>query len=372
MGIPISRPLASDEELEALKAVLQSGFWGCGPEVAKFESEFAKFLGVQHCVATNSCTSALHLAGKLINAEPGSEIIVPAITWIATAYLAIYNQLQVVFADVERKTLTISPDDILKKISAQTRAVVVVHHGGNACYIDEIQKICHDHQLILVEDCAHSLGASFNDRLLGTFGDIACFSFNPAKNISTGDGGMLVVQSEELAKRARSLRYFGIDRNAFYRMEGGKYNWQHDILEFGFKYNMNDLVAAIGRVQLRKLNDYNLRRQQAAKYYDDGLGGEDWIELPTARPGATSSNQLYCIKVASQYRDDLIAWLTSNYIDVGVHYKPIYQYSLYNQYRADCPTADEVWKQLISLPIYPSLTISDQQVIIKAIKSFKR
>lgn len=369
--IPVFRPYGTDEEAKAAEKVIKSGYWGCGPECAAFEKEFSQQIGIKYCLATTSCTAALIMTGKILNLPVKSEIIIPAITWISTAYLAEHNNLKVVFADVEGDTLNIDPIDVEQKITNRTKAIVIMHHGGHACDIDKIKKLTKKYNLYLIEDCAHGLGGTYKGKPLGSFGDISCFSFQAVKSISTGDGGMVATNNKEWADRIRSLRWLGMDVDSSQRNKGGKYSWQHDIIEVGYKYQLNDILAAIGRVQLKRLSEMNKQRAELISRYNDRFREMPWIKTPIVKKYTIPSNHIYVIKVNESKRDRLMEHLASKGIHTSVHYKPLYHYSIYKDRKVDCPVADNVWKELVTIPLYACMTYEEQAQVIKAILDFK-
>lgn len=363
--IPVFRPFGGQEEIEAVTRVLLSSYWGSGPECIAFEDEFASYLNVKHCLATNSCTSSLILAGRLLDLPKDSEIIIPAITWVSTAFVAAHNHCTPIFADVLYDDLTIDPEDIRRKITNKTKAIVIMHHGGYACQYDKIKAIADEDGLIIIEDCAHALGGYYNDKPLGSLGDIACFSFQAVKNMSTGDGGMLVLKDEKLFSRAKSLRWLGLDIDTSQRHTTS--GWQHDMHELGYKFQMNDIAAAIGRAQLEKLSNMNTHRKLLASRYDEAFKDLP-LKLKTLAPYQTPSNHFYMIK--TDKREGLRRYLLSREIHSSVHYKPLYQYSYYSKYRSDCPVADRLWEEILTIPLYACMSISEQDYIIDAVRSF--
>jgi perosamine synthetase len=371
MVIPVFRPSVSQAEIDAVTRVLKSGWWGAGPEVSAFENEFAASIGVQHAVALNSCTAALHLAGELLKLPPGSEVIMSPITFVSTAFLASYNNLKIVFADVEEATLNIDPLDVERKITEKTKAILPVHYGGHACQMDELRVIADKHNLVVIEDCAHAAGGKYKGRSLGSLGDMACFSFQAVKNLAVGDGGMLVVNNEEWAERARVMRWVGINKDTAQRVGKDQYSWEYAITDVGYKYQMTDLMATIGREQLKRLSLLNGRRREITEKYNASFADVDWITTPVMKDYADSSNHNYCIKVPADKRDALAVYLKGKGISTSVHYKPLYMHKVYKNIEADCPVADRVWKEILLLPIYPDMTEEEQQKIIDSVRSFQ-
>lgn len=367
--IPVYKPSISEEEIKEVIGVLKSGWWGAGPKTAEFEKAFAGYLGVKNAVALNSCTAALHLAGKLLNLPVGSEVITSPLTFISTAYLAEYNNLKVVFADVEEDTLNINPEDIKTKITNKTKVIIPVHYGGHACKMDEIMEIAKKCNLRVVEDCAHATGASYKGKKLGTIGDIGCFSFQAVKNLATGDGGMLVTNNEGWAKRAKRLRWLGINSETADRANKDQYTWKYEIAEVGYKYQLCDVLAALGVAQLKRLDKMNAKRKEITKTYNKAFKDIDWIRIPVEKEYANSSNHNYVIKVDKD-REKLILHLKKNGIAAGVHYIPAYMHPVFKNIKAKCPVADKVWGKLVTLPLFPDMTNEEVEKVIRVVKEF--
>ena len=358
--IPLFKPSMDKEEIEAVASVISSGWIGLGPKTKEFEENFAKFIGTKYAVGFNSCTAALHLAVKVLDLKPGSEIITTPLTFISTAFAADYNNLRPVFADVQRDTLNIDPDDIRRKITNKTKAIIPVHFGGYACDMDKIAAIAKEYNLHLIEDAAHAAGSELNGRKLGTFGEMSCFSFHAVKNMSTADGGMLVTNNKIYSERLKRLVWCGIDKSTFARQGNGKYSWDYDVKEIGYKYHLNDIISSIGIVQLKKLEKMNERRRHIRDIYNKAFRNLNFIDCPVNKKGIKSSCHNYVAKITKGDREDLIVFLRSKGITAGVHYKPLYIYPIYNHVKAKCPVADELWKKLITLPVFPDMT--DDQV----------
>lgn len=379
MPIPVFRPSCSQAEIDAVTRVLKSGWWGAGPETAAFEKEFAEFIGTKHALAMNSCTAALHLAGSILNLPKGSEVITTPITFVSTAYLASYNNLTPVFADIDEETLNIDPASVEKHITKNTRIILPVHYGGHAVDLDPLLKLRQQHNLTLIEDCAHATGATYKSKPLGSFGDISVFSFQAVKNLATGDGGMLLTNNDELARKARILRWCGINTDTSQRTGRDQYSWEYAITDVGYKFQMPDLLAAIGRVQLQRLKQLNARRREITTRYNEAFAKLDWLQTPIQKSYAGSSNHNYCIRARKleggkriPVRDKLITYLGEKGISASVHYKPLYLHDVYVKQgiKADCPVADRVWKELLLLPIYPDMTEDELNQVITSVKSF--
>ena len=364
--IPVFRPSITQEEIDAVTEVLKSGWIGLGPKTEEFEKEFAKFIGTKYAIGLNSATAGLHLAVKVLDISSG-EIIVPAITFVTTAFAASYNNATPVFADVYEDTLNIDVDDIRRKITDKTKAIIPVHFGGHPADMDEINEIAKEHKLKVIEDAAHACGATYRGRNAGTLGDMAVFSFHAVKNIGTGDGGAITTNDEAAYERLKKLRWCGINKSTFER-SGKSYSWYYEVDEIGWKFHMNDIIAALASVQLKRLEETNRRRREIAKMYKDGLSGLGWLELPVERNYVKSSFHNFVIKV--EKRDEFMEFLGKKGVSTGVHYMPLYMHPVFKGMKSDAPVADKVWKRLVTLPLYPDMTNKDVKMAIDAIKEF--
>ena len=362
-----------EDEKKAVIEVIESGWIGNGPKTAEFEEKFAQLIHVPHAIALNSATASLHLAMVLSEIE-GFEVITTPMTFISSNHAILYAGGTPVFVDIEADTLNIDPDLIELSITEKTKAIMVVHYGGHACRMDKIITIANKHDLLLIEDSAHGTGGMFRNSMLGSIGDFGCFSFHAVKNIATGDGGMLTFKSDGYAGRARSLSWLGISRGTWDRVDGEEYSWKYDVEELGFKYQMNDIAASIGLVQLSKLDKVNKIRRELANRYSDYLGDFDWIETPVEKDYAKSSWHNYVIKVTdSSIRNPLIDHLKRLGISTGMHYIPNHLYGMYQRYvRQPLPVAERMWQRLITLPLFPDLSIQDQDKVISAIRDFDK
>lgn len=360
------------EEIDAVAEVIKGGWIGLGPKTEEFEQKFAKYIGVKYAVALNSATAALHLAFNILDIKD-KEVITTPLTFISTNHAILYNQGIPVFTDIERDTLNINSNEIEKNITKDTKAIVVVHYGGHACEMDKVLGIAKKHNLYIVEDAAHACGGEFKGKKLGSIGDLACFSFQAVKNLAVGDGGMIVTDNKEWYERLKKLRWLGITKDTWSReeietKEGLRYSWYYNIEELGFKYHLNDIAAALGLVQLKKLNQLNNKRRQLIERYFKNLKDISWIELPVEKEYTKSAWHNYVIK--TEHRDRLNNYLTDQGISTGVHYIPNNHYEMYRRFGQPTPTAEEVWTKLLTLPLYPDLTDAEQDQVINNIKKF--
>jgi len=359
LQIQLFKPKIREESIAAVAEVLRSGWIGLGPKTADFEKEFAAYIGAPYCVGLNSCTSALHLAIKLLELKPGDEVITTPVTFVSTNHVLLYEGLKPVFADIEPLTGNLNPQSVEKCITPRTRAVILMHYGGCPCDLDDFYALGRKHNLAIVEDCAHACGAEYHGLKIGSHGDLHAFSFHAVKNLPTGDGGALTVRSDAYHERLQRLRWMGIDRNTYERSDAvtrKAYTWEYDVSEIGFKYHMNDIEAAIAREQLKFLDEDNARRATIASMYYSELAKVPGLRLLQQKTDRRSSNHLCCILV--EERDRLVNKLRDHGVGVGVHYR---RNDLYPMYENSCvPNAEMFSAQVISLPLH--LYLRDEEV----------
>lgn len=372
--IPVLQPCIGDEEISAVEEVMRSGWLGLGPKTEQFEREFATFAGSRFAVALNSGTAALHLALDALGIGKGDEVIVPSITFVSTVHAVSYVGATPVFADSEPDTMNMSVEDAERKITKRTKAIIVVHLAGHPCDMDGFRKLADEYGLQLVEDAAHACGALYKGRKVGSISELTCFSFHAVKNLTTGEGGAITCNQEWLARTFREKRWVGISKDTWMRSGHEQvYAWQYFVEHVGYKYHMNDMQAAIGLVQLKKLDRLNARRREVAQTYQRELNDILDIELPAEKPYATSSWHLFQIKLRHQrVRDTLIGYLKERGIATGVHYYPCHLHPCYIHLRAVVPVASEIWTRILTLPIHPNITDHDLERVIDGVRSFFR
>ena len=370
MRIPVFRPWFGEEEVEAVREVLLSGWVGPGPKVEAFEARFAEYVGARCAVSVNSCSSALLTALRVLEVE-GREVITTPMTFVATNHAILQNGGTPVFCDIDPDTLNIRPDSVAERVTERTAAIVVMHHGGHPCDMDPIAQIAEARGIPIVEDAAHACGSRYKGRMAGVLGTIGCFSFHALKNLCTCDGGMLTTNDPELAARMRKLRWMGISKGTWerFRKNGIQRRWDYDVTEVGHKLHMNDLNAAIGLVQLGKLESANAQRREVASRYGKAFSDLPWFRPPAQKAYARSAHHAYVARVPE--RDRLIEHLDERDIDAGVHYKPNHLHSVYAPYRLPLPVTDSVWRELITLPLYPGLTEDDFFRVVEAVRCFR-
>ena len=361
--IPVAKPAVGENEIAAVAAVMRTGMLATGPEVTAFEEEFAGYCGIDHAVAANSGTAALHVALRALGVGHGDEVIVPAFTFIATATSVSMCGAKPVMVDVDEHSYTIDPEEVAEHINAKTKAVIGVHLFGQPFAVDPVVEICADADVLLVEDCAQAHGAMYNGVKVGGFGDVGCFSFYPTKNMTTGEGGMVTTNNPELAARVRRIVNHG---------QSDKY--LHT--ELGFNLRMSNLNAAIGRVQLSKLDGFNAKRQENAEYFNEHLKCAG-LSTPYCRDGSVHVYHQYVVEVGDDFpmdREAFMAYLREKEIGSAVHYPmPVHMQPLYRNtgdYSEDdtgnnatddsqCPVSVALSSRVLSLPVHPGVTTED-------------
>lgn len=367
MEVPFAMPDIDQQDKKGVADVLDSQWLTGGQKTVEFEKKFAEYIGVKYAVAVNSCTAALHLAMRALNIGQGDEVIVPTMTFAATANAPIFCGAKPVFADIDEKTFNISPESVKERITSKTRAIIPVHIAGQPCELREILQIAMDHNLFVVEDCAHSLGATYQGFQTGRLSVAGCFSFYASKNITTGgEGGMITTNDGELAKYVRLMRTHCATKGVWERNQSA--SWEYDIVDLGYNYRMSEMAASLGISQLKRVDQMNERRAEVSEYYTERLRDISGIITPKLAENRTSSYHLYIIRVVEKKfgmsRDELFKGLAEVGIECSVHYKPLHMMSFYSQkygYKVgDYPVAERVYSEILSLPLFSKM--SDEQV----------
>lgn len=361
--IPIAKPEIGTEEIDAVKEVLESGMLVQGKKVKEFEENFAEYIGVKHAVAVSNGTVALDVALKTLDIGPGDEVITSAFSFIASSNCILFQNAKPVFADIDPKTFNIDPSDVAKKITAKTKAVLPVHLFGHPAKMDELKEIAEDKKIVVVEDAAQAHGAEYKRQKAGSLGTMGCFSLYATKNMMTGEGGIITSSDQKLADKMRLIRSHG---------EVKKYT--HDIL--GFNYRLTNLNAAIGLVQLKKLDRFNEKRRENAKLLSKGIDDIKGLTAPYVDSNVNHVFHQYVIRVENEFsmtRDELSNYLSENGVGVAVHYPiPIYKQPLYLKLgynKVTCPNAEDACNRVLSLPIHPQVTIEDIDYILNILKN---
>jgi perosamine synthetase len=366
--IPVFRPSVTQDEIDAVADVLRSGWWGAGPRTREFEMRFAAAMGAAEAIGTSSGTASLQLALVALDLA-GREVVTTALTFVSTNHAILHAGARPVFADVDPDTLTIDPAAAERAITPATGAIMVVHYGGHPAAMDELRGIADRHGLPIVEDAAHACGATYRGRPVGSLSRLTCFSFHAVKNLAMGEGGAITTDDPELAACLGRLRWLGLSKDTWTRSGSSAYAWDYDLSEIGFKAHLSDIPAAIGLVQLRRLDALNARRREIVGLYRNALDDLDWLQLPVERPEVRSSWHLFAVRLAD--RNGLIAHLAERGVAASVHYRPTHLYRPYRPYATSLPVTEREWPRLLTLPLFPDLTPAEIDQVVDAVRSFR-
>jgi len=361
--LPYNLPDISEADVEAVVEVLRSGWLAPGPRVKAFETEFAAYCGTRHAVAVDSATAGMHLALLALGVGPGDEVITTPTTFAASVNVIIHAGATPVLADIDIDDYCIDPDAIERAITPRTKAILPVHHGGSACRMEEIGEIARRRGLRIIEDAAHGLGTRIGGRDLGGFGDATVFSFYPTKNVTSGRGGMLTTDNDGVAERCRLLALHGMSNDAWDRYtERG--SWAYQVKAAGYNYAMSDYQAALGHAQFRRLEEFQRRRGEIARAFNERFAGLPEVVLPVEREGTTHAWHLYVVRLRPEglriNRDEFIVQMKERGIGTSVHFIPIHHHPYYREAYGwapgDFPAADEAFATMVSLPLYTRMT----------------
>lgn len=365
-SIFIGQPDLTAEEQEAVHGVLRRGWLTRGPECAAFEQEFCEFVQASQALMVSSCTAALHLALLVQDIGPGDEVILPSLTFSATAHVVVQCGATPIFAEIDPITYCLDPSHAESLITPRTKALMPVHFGGHPADLKRLRGIADRHGLALIEDAAHGLAAAIDGVRIGALPSTACFSFYSTKNITTAEGGMLVMADANRLKRAERLSRHGMDNDAWARQQGEAPEWRYVVDEIGYKYNANDLLAALGRIQLKRLPGMQEKRAQAWSFYQEMFADDDRLAPPQTTPGMTHAMHLYVLRLledCGNRRDEIVTTLRSKGIGATVHYDPVHLQPVYQKRfgtrKGQLPVTEEIAANILSLPMHSRMT--DQQ-----------
>ena len=373
--VPFIIPEITKNDKNVMLNALNSRLLTDGPKLRKFESIFAKFTGAKFAIGVSNGTAALHLSLKALGLGKGSEVIIPDITFVATASSVLLTGATPVLADVD-EDLNISIASIKKSITSRTKAIIPVHFAGKSCKITEITSIARKNGISIIEDCAHAIGAITNNKHVGTFGQAGCFSFYPTKNFTTIEGGMVVTNSKKVADYVRYARNHGITKTLASRFSSGK-PWDYDVENPGYNYRLDEIRASLGINQIKRVRKMNLLRKKAADYYNKNLVDIEGVIVPSKSVGLEHAHHLYIIRISRKYgitRDLLFQKLLKKGIRTSVHYKPLHKFTIFKKMGKifdKLPNSIEAYSQILSLPIYPSISKKQQDLVINNIKKCK-
>ncbi len=372
--LPFSLPDIGEEEIDEVVQTLRSGWITTGPRTIEFEKRFAEYTGARHAVAVNSCTAALHIALAAAGIGPGDEVITSTLTFCSTANVIVHLGATPVLADIG-PDYDIDPAEVERRITPRTRAIIPVHYAGQPCRMDEILACARRHGLLVIEDAAHAVGARYGDRMVGTIGDATAFSFYAIKNMTTAEGGMITTDREDLAERMRLLSLHGIDKDAWkrYSKEG---SWYYEVTCAGYKCNMTDIQAALGLHQLKRLGDFLETRHRYAALYNEAFQEIPEVQSPLVNPGLEHAWHLYVIQLDLDRltidRAQFIEALRAENVGSSVHFIPVHLHPYYQKNfgfkRGDYPQAERAFERIISLPLYPKMTVGQVLEVAETVR----
>ncbi len=366
--IPVHRPYFGPEELAALSDVLDSRWVSMGAATAAFEEGIRDVAGARHAIAVNTGTSAIHLALEALDLEPGDEVIVPSLTFVASVHSIVQAGGRPVFCEVLPETLAFDPEDARSRVTSRTRALLPIHFAGQACRMSDVLALAEEHDLSVVEDAAHAFGSSYRGRPVGSLGDITCFSFDPIKNITCIDGGAVVTDDDDIAARVRLTRNMGIDRETWARRDDEE-SWRYEVRRNGFRYHLNNFNAAVGLAQLDRLEAFRRRRLEIVRRYDEALA--DVGELTLLEHDLTETFPfMYVVRVPGDRRGELKAALAIDGVATGVNYIPNHLQPLFADRGVELPITDRLFREIVTLPLYYEMSDEDVETVIAAIRRF--
>lgn len=373
--IPYATQWIEDDDIQAVAEVLKSDYLTTGPKITEFEQTFAQYVGAQYAVAVSSGTAALHAACFAASIKEGDEVITTPMTFAASANCVLYCGGRPVFADIDPNTYNIDSNAIENCITPKTKAIIPVHFTGQPCDMDDINRIAKEHDLIVIEDAAHALGATYKSKRVGAISDMTCFSFHPVKHITTGEGGIITTDDENLYKKLIQFRSHGITRDREI-LEHDDGPWYYEQQFLGYNYRMTDIQAALGISQLKKIDRFISRRRKIADRYDKAFSGTDSIITPYQLDETQSAWHLYILQLKldklKTSRKEVYTALQQKGIGVNVHYIPVYYHPYYKQMgynKGLCPNAERLYERIITIPLYPKMSDEDVEYVIKSIKS---
>lgn len=371
--LPFSPPAITEQEVDAVVDILRSNWITTGPKTKHFEEEFAQYIDAEGALALNSCTAGLHLALKTLDIGPGDEVITTPMTFCSSVNVIEHVGARPVLVDIEPDILTLDPLQVADAITPRTRAIMPVHYAGHPADMDPLLDLARKHDLSMIEDAAHALPATYRGQRIGTIGDLTAFSFYATKNLTTAEGGMLT-GTLELLERARVLSLHGMNRDAWKRYDSNG-SWYYEVVEPGYKYNMTDIQAAIGLVQLQRLEEMQTRRRAIVAQYNAAFSGYEELQIPTERPNAESAWHLYVLRLNLDKltidRAQFIEEMKARNIGTSVHFIPIHLHPYYRDkysYKPDdFPIAYQEYQRIVSLPLHPGLSDDDVGDVINAV-----
>jgi UDP-4-amino-4,6-dideoxy-N-acetyl-beta-L-altrosamine transaminase len=367
--IPYSTQCIEEDDIQAVVEALKKEYLTCGPTVNEFEEKVAQYVGAKYAVAVSSGTAALHAACAVIEIQDGDEVITTPNTWVSSANAVLYCGGRPVFADIDEETYNIDPDEIERKISKHTKAIIPVHYAGQPCNMERIYEIASKNHLVVIEDAAHAVGATYKGQKIGSLSDMTVFSFHPVKQMTTCEGGMITTNNKDLYEKLKLFRAYGIVKTKEDMLKKGP--WFSEQMSLGYNYRLSDVQCALGISQIKKIDKLVARRREIAKVYDNELQNIKGIVLPKQSKDGISSYHLYPILVDADKRRSLYMKFREAEIGVGVHYYPVYKNAYYQQNGYDsvyCKISEQFYDRELTLPIHYKVSDNDLDYIVETVK----
>lgn len=366
--IPIARPSIGSEELKEVEKVFSSGWLGMGSVVFDFENKIKDYIGVKHAIAVNSGTSAIHIALDAVGIGQLDEVLVPSLTFVGSIQPIIACGAKPVFCEVDKDTMNIDVGDVKKKITDKTKAIIPVHYGGEPCQMDELLDLARGKNIHIIEDAAHAFGSLYKGKRIGSFADITCFSFDPIKNITCGEGGAVVTNDEKIAQDVIRKRILGIDKDTWHRYKNER-SWFYEVVTSGFRYHMSNINAAIGIVQMGKLEGFIEKKRNICHIYDNAFKDIKGIDL-LARNYENIAPFSYVVKIKNR-RDEFLQYLNENGVGAGIQYIPNHLQPRFKEFHTSpLRVTEDVYKQILALPLYPDMQDHDISKVIDTVTGY--
>lgn len=366
--LPVSRPSIGSEEIEEIRKVFATGWLGLGATVFEFENTIKAYLGAKNVIAVNTGTAALHIALDAFGISAGDEVIVPSLTFCASIQVITALNATPVFCEVDSETLNIDIKDVKRKITSKTKAIMPVHYCGNACDMDGLLDIGKKHSILIIEDAAHAFGSSYHGKKIGNFGDVTCFSFDPIKNITCGEGGAVVLSDDTIADEVRRKRILGIDKDTWHRYRNER-SWFYEVTTQGYRYHMSNINAAIGLAQLKKLDMFIEKKKIVVRKYNEAFRNLKGIKILNWNEKETAPFT-YIIRVLDGRRDELMDFMSKTGVGTGVHYIANHMQPYFSRYVQSMPVTERICEEIITLPLYYDMTESDVDLVIQSVVTF--
>lgn len=368
MMLSVSRPSIGQDELKEVEKVFLTGWLGLGATVFEFENKLKDYLGARHVLAVNTGTTALHIALDAFGIKDGDEVIVPSLTFCASIQVITALGARPVFCEITPDNLNMDVSDVKRKITTKTKAIMPIHYCGQASDMDALMEIGKNHNIVIIEDAAHAFGSSYKGRRIGSFGDATCFSFDPIKNLTCGEGGAVTISDDKVAEIIRTKRILGIDKDTWHRYRNER-AWFYEVTTQGYRYHMSNINAAIGIAQLKKIELFVKRKKEIVQKYNDAFMNIDGIKILSWNLNETAPFT-YIIRVLNGVREDLIAFLKERGVGTGIHYIPNHLQPFFKPFATSLPVTEQIGEEILTLPLYYDMTDEQVATVIEAVRDF--